>query len=430
MLKNILNTIFTKVLTTFLSFLLVVLTTQYLGTSGRGAVSLAIAAVGICGLASGFIGGSTLVFLFSRYRSKMFLSHILPVCFGWAIVVNLVGSYIMSLAGWFPREHLVYVVLLGIISSSISVGSMILLAEQKIIQYNSITLVQTLLNVGLFSAMVFVVGAISPESYFVSLAIASGLALGYLLFSLTRINASLPLPDKAVETAFLTKEVVRLGFVAQVGNLVQYFNYRISYFFLNSQLGMAQVGIYSIGVLLSESIWMISGSIALVHYSKVAGMRDNEYSIALTRQLSMISLLITLACTLTLIVLPATVISYIFGKDFAPVKSVVISLSPGIVAFGFASIISHYFAGIGRYYINALSSLVGFAVTIGGNLLLIPAYGYIGAGMASSLSYCTSAVFLLVAYLRFTKTNLSSLRISGEDVQQAIGLVKSFIRSK
>jgi O-antigen/teichoic acid export membrane protein len=147
--------------------------------------------------------------------------------------------------------------------------------------------------------------------------------------------------------------------MAQLGNVIQYLNYRLSYFILNHYTTYANVGIYSVGVMTSESIWLISSSIATVQYSKIANINDLNYSRDLTLKLAKLSFVATFICVIILNFLPQGVFYFIFGKDFGPVKTVIFYLSTGIISFGLTVSISHYYAGVGKYYIN-LNTIAAF----------------------------------------------------------------------
>jgi len=147
--------------------------------------------------------------------------------------------------------------------------------------------------------------------------------------------------------------------MAQLGNVIQYLNYRLSYFILNHYTTYANVGIYSVGVMISESIWLISSSIATVQYSKIANINDLNYSRDLTLKLAKLSFVATFICVIILNFLPQGVFYFIFGKDFGPVKTVIFYLSTGIISFGLTVSISHYYAGVGKYYINTIAAFIG-----------------------------------------------------------------------
>jgi len=160
---------------------------------------------------------------------------------------------------------------------------------------------------------------------------------------------------------------------------------------------------------------MISGSMSLVQYSKIANAGDTEYAKNLTIALAKAGFVVTAIVTVLFLAVPASIITDIFGREFYNVRSVVLSLSIGIVSLGFSMMISHYFAGIGRYHVCTIASGIGLIVTIVGNLALIPKFGYIGAGLAASGAYVATSAFLLYSFLKFANIGVKSLCIRVSD---------------
>jgi O-antigen/teichoic acid export membrane protein len=145
-----------------------------------------------------------------------------------------------------------------------------------------------------------------------------------------------------------------------------------------------------------EAVWMISGSIALVQYSKIANSTDRGYSQQLTARLTRYGLWASLIVIVPLVLLPSQFWVFIFGQGFSEVNQVMWWLAPGVMVFNYALVTGHYFSGTGKYHVNALASASGLLVTVGLALWLIPRYSFKGAALTASISYLiTSGVVLL-----------------------------------
>jgi O-antigen/teichoic acid export membrane protein len=112
---------------------------------------------------------------------------------------------------------------------------------------------------------------------------------------------------------------------------------------------------------------------------------------------------------LPLFVFPDEFYSFLLGKDFHQVRSILFALAPGIIFLGSSVTLSHHFAGTGNYKINAMASLCGLAITFTVGLVVIPTYGFIAAAWVSSFSYFVSTLILVIVFLRQTKTKFSAL---------------------
>jgi O-antigen/teichoic acid export membrane protein len=199
-------------------------------------------------------------------------------------------------------------------------------------------------------------------------------------------------------------KVLRYGFVTQIANLLNIGNKRFSYYFIKYFTGLNALGIFTAGVQLTEGLRVIGQSISLVQFSAISNTDDEKYARRLTIKLMKFSVLLTLTAVVVLIVLPESVYTWLFSKDFAGVKVVILALSPGVLALAANNIFSHYFSGLGNPRINLWSNVVGFIITIAFALILIPRYGIAGAAVTTSLSYISSVVYQYVIFYRRTKT--------------------------
>ena len=96
-----------------------------------------------------------------------------------------------------------------------------------------------------------------------------------------------------------------------------------------------------------------------------------------------------------------------------------VSRSPsGIAAHAPGSVVSSYFGGRGRFHVNAIASAIGLGVGLIGYATLIPRFGIVGAGLASSASYIASSGALLIAFARDTGVSVRpwDVRLSAQSV--------------
>src|SRR5262249_57858927 len=60
------------------------------------------------------------------------------------------------------------------------------------------------------------------------------------------------------------------GLRGQAGNVAAFFNYRLDVFVVNYFLDAAHVGLYSLGVVISEGLWQIPAAAAVALFSRTA----------------------------------------------------------------------------------------------------------------------------------------------------------------
>ena len=178
-------------------------------------------------------------------------------------------------------------------------------------------------------------------------------------------------------------------------------NYRVSMYVLSYLSGLKSVGVFAIGIAIAEAIWIFSKSISLVQYSNVLQTGDTVETRKETTGVSYISLLASAVCIAIIAVLPATVFSWIFnGEEFEYVKTIILLLSPGILAIAVSNVYGHFFSAIGKLKILIIKSAIGLAITVILSLLLIPKWEIAGACMVNSCAYIASSIVLIGYFYR------------------------------
>lgn len=421
MFNKIFFTFSTRFLAAILNFLIVVITAKYLGAENRGIISLIVLGITINLMVNNLIGGSALVYLVPRGSVfKLFVPSYI-----WAIVSSFVLTLVLRYFKLIPLDFSAHIFFLSLLQSLGSVNLTIFLGQEKIKLYNSISLLQTLLLFFSILGMFFILSNKSVSAYVYSLYIAFGFSF---VASLTFILKELEITTLS-DFKKTISDILKQSFFIQLANVIQILNYRLSYFILASQAGASVLGVYSTGVSVAESVWLIGKSIAMVQYARIANSNDINYSRALTIKLSKLSFLFTLAVVVPLVFLPSQFFRFVFGNEFGAIREVLIYLSVGVVSIGVSTIYVHYFSGIGKNYINTIASSAGFLLTLLFCLLLIPKYGLIGAAAGTSLSYLVTSVYLFIMFIKETGLKYSMLLLSREDFTSFKGELKELIKT-
>jgi len=409
MFNKILGTFGTKALTALINFAIVILTTQYLGPDGRGTVSLVIVTISVIIIFNNFVGGEALVYMASRNK----LLQLLAPSYIWAIAVCTLAYFIMGTINIIP-EHLVFdTCLISLIECFFAIHLMILLGKENIKTNNIISLVQVVIHVSVLLYLFVIIDEANIPSFINALYISYSLGLLVSFFALKKYFTFST--TKGISNVI--KDAFKYGSLIQLANFAQFFNYRLSYYLLNYFCTTAAVGIYSVGVSISEAIWLIAGSISLVQYSRLSNTTDLIYSKELTLKLARLSLTLTVAALVPLLLFPGELFEFIFGEGFEEVRVVILLMAPGIASFGLGIILSHYFSGIGKYHLNAIASLSGLAITVLLGFLLIPVYGLCGAAATATLSYITSVIVAVWIFKKETGISLNQLIPNTGDFQ-------------
>jgi len=412
--KKIINTLGTKVLGAVLSFIIAVVISQAVGDVGKGEQTLLLSTIAFVLIFSDIVSGASLVYLTPKHPfSKLFLPS-----YVWSTLVGLVAAAVIPL--FYPTlPHVValHIGLLSVLSSLSAVNTTILIGRERVTAANMVNLWQPVALLSTLCICYFGVGMLNINAYIIALYVAYGgswLAGLFLLrneFRGFRIHAW-------HEYQAVLKDLFRFGLLNQSSHFVQFFNLRLSYYLLDKYIDIGSTGVFSNAVSLVEAIWIISRSIALVQYARIANADDRAYSQRLTLELSKICLLVSTAAMFLLACFPPAFYRWLFGPEFGEVTYLIWILAPGALLYCLALIFGHYYSGIGKYHINTYTALCGVVFTLLCGFTLIPAIGIYGAAITTTCANAANAIFISILFLKQSHLRISDFIITPQNIRQ------------
>ena len=208
--------------------------------------------------------------------------------------------------------------------------------------------------------------------------------------------------------AFVLRAQISYGLKGHIGNMLQFFNYRLDVLLLNYYLNTTEVGIYSVSTRLAELLWNLPSSVGFVIFPKAAASTPEELQ-HFTPRVFRITLAMTAIGAIGLAFLGKPLIRIIYDQAFISAYLPLLALLPGVVLIGGAKVLTNEIAGRGYPHYNSINSGLSLILTLLFDLLLIPRYGMLGAAIASSLSY--TMVFFLALFF-YATANRQSLNTS------------------
>ena len=391
MWRSIFGNFGVRVLSALLNLGLVILFSQLTGAEGKGEQSLLLTSIAILTIFDSLVGGAALVYLSSRFAWL----GLLGASYIWIVFVSCTAFVCLWLMDVFPLTYLMHVVVLSAISAAGSVHSALLLGQQRLKIYNFIALAIPLLTFVTCAVQWYFQGVLKYEAALYVSYVSS------LIISVLGLLKYFPKQQTTSSTWFaIWKNMFALGFYNQLAHVLQLLSFRASYYILEQYKGEAAVGVFSNASSITESIWLIATSISLWQYAVISNAQDQNYTIQLTEKLTRFGMLAALVGVLFFLALPSAFYELVFGPDFGGLQALMWALAPGVWIFTYALVVGHYFSGHGRYSVNALASGVGLLLSLGASVLLIPAYGAVGAALAASISYAATSLVVWRYFLK------------------------------
>jgi O-antigen/teichoic acid export membrane protein len=386
---------------------------RLLGPAPRGQISVCMMAVWF-GATLGGLGGDIPIVLWSASRKKF--SHWFRAILLW----GLVGCGAAEAAWWLlyswlrttslqdVTPGLALAVLFCIPVATLFNYLIALLTGCELFrQRAAVALLENFASLAAMLALVWFYGRTASAAMWGNwFGLAAGVVTAVILAASTfrSGNYAASIPSTEVRSGLL------VGLRGQLGNVASLFTYRLDVFIVNHFLDPAQVGIYAVGVVVSESLWQIPQAVATALFPHTARTAEDD-SAAFTCLIVRNVLLISCVTGAMLALAAPLAIPLVFGGRFAAAVAVIWWLLPGTIALAVAKVAASGLAGRRKTTYSSASGIATLIVTVILDLLLIPRMGIRGAALASSVAYCVNGA-LLVSALRYEmKTNWSALLV-------------------
>ncbi len=385
-----------------------IMTARALGASGKGelALLLQVPAILVALLSMG-IANSTVYYVGQRKRtvgesfadSMLIIAAVTAVGVPVAVValnliksVELAGNRTLGLAALLMPVSLVTMALAGMLTAT---GRVEKLAARQA--------EGALAGVALMVIALATVGLSVRTAVLISL-VSSTLSAALLAWPLLAdLRATVRLPSLA-----RIRETVGYSLRAHVSSLAGLLNRRQDVIVLGAMATSEQVGIYSIGVALSELLWNIPSSIGVPLIARTM-QKDEATGAATAAQVARVTLLVMAAVTAAFAIVIRPLVEAVYTRGFADAAWIYLLLAPGTLVYGLGTVLLNYLVAHGRLYPGVAASVTGVNLAL--NLALIPFFGMYGAAIASTVSYAGAGVYYTIEFLRRTGLPASSVLV-------------------
>jgi O-antigen/teichoic acid export membrane protein len=403
MLKTISGTFASKFGLALLNFGTIILSARLLGAAGRGEISFFVTNMVLILLFTNIVGGPSLVYLTPRYN---FFKFLIPV-YAWTLFITLLFCLLFLQYHQVSTSDFYFLFLATLFNSWKSSNMMILLGKEKMAAFNWLALVHSVFLIGLFLLFYYPFHQISVESFYWGVLLSNVIVWLWSFLLLFKLNETIAFTfDNMV-----CRQLIALGWMAQMANIIQFANYRISYYYLmnSPSQGASELGKYSIAVSIAESVWIIGQSLATVQFSKLSNVDDAKERKKISLRLFKLNFTLNLIAVFVLLCIPASLYLWMFGEGFDMVSQYIQWMAIGIFSLGVSTSISSYFGGRGMYKPAIYSSLWGVFFTVLICHFFIPTWGVQAAAWATTISYTALCIYFLIVFLNAEQVSLSKL---------------------
>ncbi len=385
-LSRLFRTAFFRILASALGFLVVVLTSRYLGPQGRGVFALFMNVVITVVAFSGSFQSSVVYYVGSRKRSfKFYLSSLQLISLAVAIL-SILSVFL------FPQIRPYAAALIF----AVFFYNMVLYLEGYAYAVDNLTRANLFKSLPSIVSFIFIfLILVVFHMHRVSPVIWSW-ALSFLIVLV--IMRTFPFTFSFPHKRALYELFVHGTFVA-LSTFISRIFYRVDFFYLSRFLGDAPAGIYSVAMTVADINFLLFNMITTAFMGKLVGEESRKY----LKYGILYILLMELPFVLFLLVTGRFLIPWIFGEGFSEAFTPALILSIAIIFYTMGSMVAIYMnVKLGKTHIPFLIALVGLFIK---GLLAYPLvmnYGMMGGAYSSLVAYALTFLAFVYAYSRFT----------------------------
>lgn len=389
-----------------LSLLNSVLVARGLGVEGRGIYAIVILLPTLILTFTSFGVASSTVYHVAKKKYSVTLS------FYGNMIISLIVSVFSMIAGLFIIIFVqditmfdgislpLLLVGLAIIPSSIFVQniSMIFQGLQDFYAYNRTYLVMPLSYLCFNFIFIWVLkwGVIGSV---LALIVGNTITLCVAIYYL-RKYIKIFFPPQELPTYDYYKNIISYGLRAHIASVMAFLNYRFDVFILAALTDTVSVGIYTIAVTVAERLWILSSSISQVLFPRIVELENfDDDRNRLTLMVARYVLWASLVSGIIALFFADWGFAFLYGEDFRESANVFKWLLPGIISMGMAKVLGNDIGARGYPQVNSIHSVIAVVVNIICNFWLIPIYGYLGAALATSISYIVWMLIKVTYYV-------------------------------
>lgn len=235
--------------------------------------------------------------------------------------------------------------------------------------------------------------------------------VAWTLSSLLPLVISLPAlrPSRGQVSLPLARRELAVGLRYHGGLASLYLLFRIDVLLLAAMTDRSAIGLYALAVSLVELTNVAADSVATVVVRRQATSSFEE-SARLTARVVGVTVLLATVAGAALVLGSPVVLPVVFGEDFSGAVPAVLALAPGVVALAASRSAGGYLVRLNRPWIVTGMAVAALGLNVAANLVLIPLWGIVGAGIATSVAYTALASGYLMWLRQSGRLSLQQFR--------------------
>jgi len=281
----------------------------------------------------------------------------------------------------------------------------VLLGALRTAEFNAARIMQVALSaIGI--ALLAIAHGGSTRAFILVYLVANTGTLAYVAWRAIQLRAASWQPSIRISRAVLSYGIrSHLGTVSGITN--DYLDQGVISIFLPA----AQLAYYAIAVSISAPLALVGSSLGMMVMPSVASQPDPEARTANLARYARVTLAMEAGLGIVLMAIVPLLIAVLFGLAYEPASPSARILVIATVFLGANRVLSAGVRALNRPLTAGSADLLASVVTVAGLIILIPAFGIVGAAITSLIAYAVTTMFLSLALNRLLAVPLATLLI-------------------
>ena len=190
------------------------------------------------------------------------------------------------------------------------------------------------------------------------------------------------------------KPMLAFGLPTALASVPGILNLRLDQMVMASTLSPERLGLYATAVAWASAVQPLAAAVGTVLFPRVATERDSENRAARLQEGVRLGVLVAGSLGIVIAIATPVALPIAFGPTFAPVVPVAMVLVLASSIWSVNGVLEEGLRGLGRPRYVLLAQTLGIVLIIPALVLLLPAFGIMGAAIASVVAYAAVMVML------------------------------------
>ena len=391
--NNYFVSLVSKIITTLIAVLNSIMINRYLGPTLKGEYTVIINTIAIL----------VLVLNLSIYQTypifkKKELENVKNIFLNNIFLLFVIMFSVAIIISFFIKNLFVLVILLTPLMVLSRQLNFIILVEKPNTR-NLINILDTLVYFGIILIVYFFI-PFSADSlnYIISAMFAKEII--FVLLSVIFFKIKFNYKDINIKILFKS---IKMGFIPMLIVLLLNLNYKIDTLILKLFVDYYYIGIYSVGVLLAEQVWLVTDAFKEILFSRMA----KEAGYSETVFVAKINIYGVWIVMFLMLFLGKYIINFLYGQEYVEAHYITVIMLFGVSGMTIYKILYPYYLANNLRTISLIILAISTSINIILNFILIPFFGIMGAASVAAISYMVCGIAYMIDFNKRTNSKIS-----------------------